>query len=267
MIKRIRLDRTCNSDLAWTLLEREGIEILFGETEGDIEELVVKSDLNSDKFLQKFPFITSCHSEVLPEMDWEKEWEKHALHFSDGKVQLDLNPYGGNSTLILMPGAGFGELSHPTTRLVLELMKGRVSGKTVIDIGSGSGILALAAKALGASEVIGIDIDRQANLHAAKNAALNQLDVRFFHPDEMDQQFKDEPVVILMNMITSEQQVAWKSFNQNLSGIALTSGMLQEQEKAYRKLVKSWGWTINKVISEEGWLGIEATIKGENGSV
>ncbi|MBS0655280.1 MAG: 50S ribosomal protein L11 methyltransferase [Verrucomicrobia bacterium] len=258
----IHLSPTISSESAWALLESEGIEVLYGEEEEGFETLVIQSTLSSDALTGQFPFITACHRTALFEVDWEKEWEKHAPHFSDGKVRLDLSPYGTNCELLLAPGAGFGELSHPTTRLVLELMKGQILGKTVIDIGSGSGILALAAKALGAKRVIGIDIDREANRHAAENAALNALDVSFYHPDTMDVQLEDEAIVVLMNMITSEQQVAWKAFSKDrpIRGIALTSGVLSEQEEDYRKLAANWGWTINQIIEEDEWLGIHATI-------
>ncbi len=89
-------------------------------------------------------------------------------------------------TLLLKPGPGFGDLSHPTTSLMLKLMKlnlASMQAGAVLDVGSGSGILALAASLLGSGDVAGIDIDREANRHARKNARLNCLaHVRFPFP-------------------------------------------------------------------------------------
>lgn len=82
--------------------------------------------------------------------------------------------------LVLDPGMAFGTGSHPTTRLCLELLEREVSaGDTVLDYGCGSGILAIAAARLGASDVVGVDIDPQALIAANDNAANNQVSARF----------------------------------------------------------------------------------------
>lgn len=246
-----------SSESAWILLQSHGIEVLFAEEEEDKEHLVIKTSFAPHEVLEKFSFIRQCQEITLPEMNWEAEWQLHAPGFSEGKLPLDLKPFGVDRTLYLVPGAGFGDLSHPTTRLVLELMKGKVEGKDVVDIGSGSGVLAVAAKALGASSVIGIDIHHEANVHAAENALLNGFpEMKFYHPDDVPV-LKGFSGVILMNMITTEQKEAWKSFSKgrHVSGIALTSGVLKEQEEEYRALVKGWGWKVDQVIEESGWLG------------
>jgi ribosomal protein L11 methyltransferase len=74
------------------------------------------------------------------------------------------------------PGRAFGTGLHPTTRLVLRLLLLRVtSGTRVLDLGTGSGILALAALALGAGRVTALDLDSHALLNARENAALNSF--------------------------------------------------------------------------------------------
>ena len=115
-------------------------------------------------------------------MIWEKQWELFAPNFKNGKAHIDLTPYGCPEILQLYPGPGFGDLSHPTTRIVLELMQPYIQNHAVLDIGCGSGILSLAAAAMGASEVYGYDIDPEAVEHAKKNATLytNNLKNREF---------------------------------------------------------------------------------------
>ena len=84
-------------------------------------------------------------------------------------------------TIVLDPGLAFGTGSHPTTRLCLHWLEQQdLRGKSVIDYGCGSGILAIAAAKLGAASVVAIDIDSQALSSSQSNAQINQviLDIR-----------------------------------------------------------------------------------------
>lgn len=79
-------------------------------------------------------------------------------------------------TLVLDPGLAFGTGSHPTTRLCLRWLDQQpLAGRTVLDYGCGSGILAIAAAKLGARAVFGVDIDEQAVTSSRDNAELNQV--------------------------------------------------------------------------------------------
>ena len=81
----------------------------------------------------------------------------------------------------------------------------------MIDIGSGSGILTLSALSMGAKKAIGIEIDPMAVEHSRENAALNQLEAEFFLPEQVFH-IPDNDIIVLMNMIASEQKVAWESY-------------------------------------------------------
>lgn len=86
------------------------------------------------------------------------------------------------------PGLAFGSGSHASTRLVLEWLARALHGKarpSVLDYGCGSGILAIAASKLGAGETFGVDIDPQALITSAENAACNSTTLRLFLPDEL----------------------------------------------------------------------------------
>jgi len=84
------------------------------------------------------------------------------------------------TVLVVDPGMAFGTGSHPTTRLCLEWLERRVySGASVLDYGCGSGILAIAAAKLGASRVVGVDLDPQAVTASASNAQRNAVRARF----------------------------------------------------------------------------------------
>ena len=92
--------------------------------------------------------------------------------------------FEGN-TIIIQPGSGFGTGTHPTTRLCLKwLEKNDISSDSLLDFGSGSGVLAITARKLGASFVEGIEIDAKAIDNANHNAMLNGVDIHFHKTEE-----------------------------------------------------------------------------------
>ena len=182
-------------------------------------------------------------------INWEEQWASFAEGFRDGKAHIDLSRFGGAATLRLLPGPGFGDLSHPTTSLMLKLMQGKVKGQSIFDIGCGSGILTLASLLLGAKLAAGVDIDSDAIVHARKNEKLNQLQAYFslFMP-------KRRFHIALMNMISSEQEVVMKQTIQ--ADLWITSGILAQQRTDYLALTATWGWTLVEEANQDGWLGM-----------
>lgn len=189
-------------------------------------------------------------------IDWQEQWALHAESYSDGMAHISLTPFGVEKTCLLEPGAGFGDLSHPTTKLMLRLMASHVKGKTVIDIGSGSGILTLSALLMGAKKSIGIEIDPLAVEHAKKNNALNKLAAEFILPEQIFH-FPSNEIIVLMNMISSEQKEAWQNYKNFIPNphLIITSGILSSDQKKYLSLTNSWGWSFRSSQEEEGWLG------------
>jgi ribosomal protein L11 methyltransferase len=190
---------------------------------------------------------------------WETQWKLFAPDFKNGKAHLDLSPYGVSQTLELLPGPGFGDFSHPTTRLTLQLMASHVCNQTVIDIGCGSGILSLAASVLGAKNVYGYDIDPEAISHARQNAALNNSLAIFNENPPLN---TSPHSIILMNMISSEQKIAWASFLPSLNGPVrlFTSGILDCHRSHYLVWAQSNHWRLVQEHEQDGWLAFEFSI-------
>ncbi|MCP1728605.1 ribosomal protein L11 methyltransferase [Natronospira proteinivora] len=120
--------------------------------------------------------------EVLEDRDWTLAWADHAkpLCFADklwilpGETDMDLAPEA--ITVRIPPGLAFGTGSHPTTALCLNWLAQRVQpGMRVVDYGSGSGILAVAAARLGAKSVLAVDNDPQALVATWDNARANDV--------------------------------------------------------------------------------------------
>ena len=116
----------------------------------------------------------------LPEVDWMEAWKDNYPAQEVGE-KLIVVPYwlaeeekSGRLPVILDPGLTFGTGFHPSTQMVMEAMERTVKpGYSCLDLGSGSGILSIAALRLGAKSAVGVDIDPKAEKAAAENAAYN----------------------------------------------------------------------------------------------
>ena len=107
--------------------------------------------------------------------------------------------------LRLDPGVAFGTGSHPTTHLCLQWLDAHVGpSDRVLDYGCGTGILAIAAKLVGAAEVLGTDIDPQAVEAACDNAVMNGVDARFVLPDDMPEGTFD---IVVANILANPLKV------------------------------------------------------------
>jgi len=122
--------------------------------------------------------------EVLADRDWEREWLKDFKPMRFGRrlwvvPTAYTAPEPAAVNLVLDPGLAFGTGTHPTTALCLEWLDAQaLQGRSVLDFGCGSGILAIAAALLGAREVEALDLDPQALLATAENAARNGVAAR-----------------------------------------------------------------------------------------
>src|SRR3954470_20009331 len=134
---------------------------------------------------EPLPGIELEGEETVPDADWFATWRERAAPFSVGRT-LPLDPREPEETpaevpegrhLLRLPArAAFGTGSHESTALALELLEDAdVRGRRVLDVGTGTGVLAFAALALGAAAVTGFDLDPAAPFHARDNSALNGL--------------------------------------------------------------------------------------------
>lgn len=175
-------------------------------------------------------------------IDWEQQWVNHAPNFLNGYLLLEI----ANKTLRLKSGPGFGDHSHPTTKLVLKLMTPHVNNRNTFDVGCGSGILTVAAVALGAKHVWSIDIEPQAMEHTQQNVALNNYQDKVTVTPSLP---KVNNPLALMNMIWSEQKQAWPQADE-----FITSGILNTQRDDYIKWIQEQGYTLRDELADDIWL-------------
>jgi ribosomal protein L11 methyltransferase len=155
--------------------------------------------------------------------------------------------------LLLDPGMAFGTGSHPTTRLCLEwLERAQPEGKTLLDYGCGSGILAIAAAKLGAATVAGVDIDPQAITAARANAEKNGVTAQF---DVSTEALAGQYDLVIANILANPLRVLAPALCGHVrsGGSLALSGILEAQAAEIIDIYAPW---IPLAIADvqEGWV-------------
>lgn len=154
----------------------------------------------------------------------------------------------------LDPGLAFGTGSHPTTHLCLDwLSQHPPLGGTVLDYGCGSGILAIAAKKMGAQSVRGVDIDEQAVRSSEYNASMNHTPIAFSLPDalEADTQYD----VVVANILSGPLKVMASMLSHRVKprGQLVLSGILEWQAQELIDTYEPWV-ALNVWQERDGWV-------------
>ncbi len=228
------------------------ITALFdGEADADALCSHINQSLNQDISLQ-------LEQQWLDDQTWERVWLEH-FHPMQFGSRLWVCPDGetpdikGAVVLKLDPGLAFGTGTHPTTALCLSWLDGyEISGKTVIDYGCGSGILAVAALLLGAKSVLAIDHDPQAlqatTDNAEKNGVADRLTITL--PEKAPDIQAD---IMLANILAGPLiELATKLANMvNPGGEIILSGILQEQAERVSRAYQPHFTKLSKQTRED----------------
>jgi len=137
-------------------------------------------------FLGRISPLPEAHFRAIENQDWTEAWKVHYQPIPLGSALIIVpswleNPNPNRQAVLMDPGMAFGSGTHPSTQLCLILMEEYLKENPVremLDIGTGSGILAIAAAKLGVRSVIGVDIDQKAVEIAQKNSDLNHTQNR-----------------------------------------------------------------------------------------
>jgi ribosomal protein L11 methyltransferase len=229
--------------------------------------------------------------EVLEDDTWLDAWQEHATPVEVGE-HLVVVPtwvagvavHGDRAVIDLPPHRAFGSGAHPTTRLALEQLERLVRpGATVLDVGCGSGLLAVAAARLGASRVVAVDVDPEAVRATAATAAANGVsgvvEVSLGPVAEVEGRFDVVVANIVLPVLlelleamlarvgahgTTDLSTANSDRfpvvlgTQNPGGALLLSGVLDEQVAALIAACRCGGAVARRVGSAEGWSVVRA---------
>ncbi|HGF6560810.1 50S ribosomal protein L11 methyltransferase [Providencia sp. PROV188] len=201
--------------------------------------------------------------EQIEDKDWEREWMDnfHPMRFGQ---RLWICPSWRDVpdptavNVMLDPGLAFGTGTHPTTSLCLEWLDGLdLEGKTVIDFGCGSGILAIAALKLGAARAIGIDIDPQAILASRDNAERNGVSERLslYLPKDQPQDLQADVVVANILAGPLRELAPMISVLPRAGGHLGLSGVLASQAESVADAYRA-DFNIDPVAEKDEWCRI-----------
>ncbi len=222
----------------------------------------------------------SLQTELLPETDWEESWKDNYPAVEVGKNFVVL-PYwladtdaSGRLPVILDPGLTFGTGAHPSTQMVMGFMEDAVQpGSVCLDLGSGSGILSIAALRLGAKSAIGVDIDPKAEDIARENAAYNGFTTPEFTAltgnvttdrPLMDRLSKGSYDVVLVNIVADVIIGLAPVLPAFLTedSILICSGILHDRLQEVTAALERAGLSVTATRAREDWRSI--TAKKEN---
>ncbi|WP_148253794.1 50S ribosomal protein L11 methyltransferase [Aidingimonas lacisalsi] len=204
--------------------------------------------------------------ELVADRDWEREWMDGYEPLQMGKRLWIVpswhdspDPHGVN--LILDPGLAFGTGTHPTTALCLEwldeqALAGRLDDQAILDIGCGSGILAIAALKLGATHAVGTDIDPQALTASRDNAERNEIDASRLSLYEPDTFQGDDYPIVLANILAGPliEMAATLAGYVAPGGTIVLSGILAHQADDVADAYRDQGLMIDPPCERDGWV-------------
>jgi len=240
----------------------DGTLVSFAPTAAETEALLARLNAAVPSGLQ-----TTCSR--IENTDWSLRWREGLAPRRIGRLtivpswlHLDASP--PEHTVILDPGGAFGSGEHGSTRAALGLLEHLVRpGAVVVDIGSGSGILAIAALAIGARQAIGIDVDAPAVEVAEANARRNGVGhaVSFLVGDARLLVPLLGPVdIVVANILRTVNTALLPTIHRSLrtDGLAVFSGMEQEEADEFMIALANAGFDAEEQRVDDGWWAVAA---------
>ncbi len=241
----------------------DGTLVTFAADEPSADALLASLRLASNE-----PW--SASRRPLEDIDWSVRWREGLGARRFGRLTVVPSWISEGSqpdpfTVVLDPETAFGSGEHGSTRAALTLLERLLcAGDRVLDLGSGSGILAIAAVKLGAARAIGIETDAEANQVATRNAARNQVvgRIQLLEGDAADLAPLVGPAdLILSNILRSVNLGLLPAIVTALAprGIAIFSGMETTEADAFRPAMDGAGlhWMAETV--DDGWWAVAAS--------
>ncbi len=234
------------------------IHIYIAESDNAAEALeFLKERLTAEKI----PF--EAGSVGVDDSDWNENWKKYFHPIEIGE-KLAVVPSWENyenpqnrTVLNIDPGAAFGTGTHATTSLCLELLQGFVNKDSrMLDIGCGSGILALASVLLGAENAFGVDIDPQSVKTARENAEINNISDKVkFEVGDLTEVVSGKYDVICANIVADvviRLLPDAKSFMTD-NGVLIVSGIIDLRKDDVLKAVSENGFRVTDEKYKDNW--------------
>lgn len=218
-----------------------------------------------EKFAEREDIIYTVDFYEYDEEDYQNSWKKYLFpekvseKFVVKPTWREYTPEADELIIELDPGRAFGTGSHPTTSLCLKLMEENISeGDTVIDVGTGSGILMIAADRLGASEIYGTDIDELAVESAKENLELNNISedkAKVYKGDLISVVENKKFDVVVANILADVLLILLHDISKVVkpNGKIIFSGIIEDKCELLRREVESLGFTVEEIKADKEW--------------
>lgn len=214
--------------------------------------------------------ILSFSKTIIKESDWENEWKNYFHPFKASErfaivpswEEEEYDNQDDDLCIKLDPGMAFGTGDHPTTSMCLKHIEEVVHpNHKVIDVGTGSGILSIACHLLGVKSIKAVDLDDLAIKVAKENFEKNncEQDILADTGNLLTEETEQYDVIIaniLAHIIDLMIEDSYTRLNDN--GYFITSGIIEEKSDEIIEKLKETGYTIEKVLREDGWVSIRA---------
>lgn len=258
------------TDLAAAFLADAGFESFEPDESGLTAYIRASEDGEklAKEALQDFPFEAeiAISSEFIKGEDWNSEWEKNYfkpiliddLCVVHSTFHKDVPP--AKYDIVIDPKMAFGTGHHDTTsQMMRHILSLPLEGKSVIDMGTGTGILSFLAKMRGAENVTGIEIDKPAYENAVDNASLNNCDVRFIHGDAsaLSEISASDFLFANINRNIILADIDRYASALNPGGTMLLSGFYEEDIPLIMEAANKYGLKEESLlVSEAGWTAL-----------
>ncbi len=256
------------SDILIAELGEEGFES-FVETEKGISAFIQKKDWHEDilkniQILSSGEFQITFAYEEIEQVNWNTEWEKNFEPIRVNDLVSVRAPFHEKTDLpydiVIEPKMSFGTGHHETTHLMIQqLLAVDLKNKTVLDMGSGTGILAIMAELRGAKSVDAIDIDDWCYENALENAARNSCTkIHVFKGDAALLAEKNYDVIIAninRNVLINDLPVYYKCLNKG--GVLLLSGFYREDIPFIKKAATGLGLKESDLLEKNNWISLK----------
>jgi ribosomal protein L11 methyltransferase len=261
------IQRLTDAGCLGVIEQDESITAYFPET---VDIGAITNDLSLLKALfdksgevQKLSFTHT----LIPEQDWNEAWKKGFTPLDVGERFTILPPWEkrleGRINLVIDPGMAFGTGHHETTRSCLVLMEKydrKVSKDRFLDLGTGTGLLAIAASRLGYRHIAAIDTDPLAVDAARTNSALNQvdgLDIREGSIGDLNETYDFIAANIISGVLV--QLAPALAAHLKTRGIAVLSGILRGQENEVIEAMVRTGLKLLEQYPDGKWVSLVLT--------
>lgn len=254
------------------LIEDDGKAQVKGYFEVDnIQEVLSELDKKLAFLKENCPFdygTLDISKTLVDDEDWVNNWKQYYKPIQEGRVTIvpewiDYEAKEGEYIVKIDPGMAFGTGEHESTKMCLMLLKALgVEDKSVIDVGTGSGILALASAKLGAKVVEAYDIDDNAVKSAKENCVLNNLQDKIYVAnanllDKTTGKFD----IVLANITADVLIMLSNSLGDYLKkdGIVIISGIILKRENDVKKAFEDNGFKVLQRINMGEWVAFKLT--------